>query len=567
MSMPQPVDVGSRSEYSFDLLAPRHQSPTPSSATPVANYHHQITSGRSSRRNSAISTIGVNKRQSLQAADIYGYETMAITEYDNLAQRRPGDRSSLLVGNGLNAQDQYIGGISSQRGQYQEETNQYKDSTASLARDRAARDSPVIAELRTNVIVKDEFTLVTDLSYNLVKRYNRPASAIMVKLDHSACLALGGTFDPCYILTITAVSSHMGPTMNKRNAALIQSFMADILSVPPNRGIIKFHQMPEENLAINGTTILGELERQEKHLPADMRRALNSSMKRRSVVSLHQATSPKNDLDFNLGPLPQEPRNGAAMPPTDSSWNAAPTTTTPFQRSASDLNPQRPSTSHADSNANKPDFSLINLRSNSMRNEIGAAYGRLKSGRPKTFSGQDFEMLTTASTSTVPQLPTLNTATVPLSRKDRALSFLRSDPKASTTSTLSGGRKIVHPQSSFQSTSSSSRHDSYLDSPAVTSATNGAPSQLTTIADLKSGAAAAQQPSASLAGTGKTVSSNISSKRRSSAVNATPKIPVPPAIPVDAVSVKSQRLGKRKSFLAGFRRSAAPNTAAAQGRE
>jgi hypothetical protein len=419
----------------------------------------------------------------------------------------------------------------------------------------------VIAELRTNVIVKDEFTLVTDLSYNLVKRYNRPASAIMVKLDHSACLALGGTFDPCYILTITAVSSHMGPTMNKRNAALIQSFMADILSVPPNRGIIKFHQMPEENLAINGTTILGELERQEKHLPADMRRTLNNGLNRRSMASLHQATSPKNDLDFNLGPLPQESRNGAAMYPMDDSRDALPqlisaSNTTPFQRSATDINPQRPSTSHGDSGANKTDFSLSNLRSNSMRNEIGAAYGRLKSGRPKTFSGQDFEMLTTASTSAAPQLPTINTATVPLSRKDRALSFLRSDPKASTTSTLSGGRKIVHPQSSFQSNSSNSRHDSCLDSPANPT------SQLTTIADLKSAAAAtaatssASKPNAN--------ASNISTKRRSSAVNtATPKIPAPPAIPMDAVSVKSQRLGKRKSFLAGFRR----NTAAGQGRE
>jgi hypothetical protein len=451
----------------------------------------------------------------------------------------------------MNIQEQYGLEVQKQRGQYQEEQNQYKDSPmSSLARDRASRDSPVIAELRTNVIVKDEFTLVTDLSYNLVKRYNRPASAIMVKLDHSACLALGGTFDPCYILTITAVSSHMGPTMNKRNAALIQSFMADILSVPPNRGIIKFHQMPEENLAINGTTILGELERQEKHLPSDMRRTF-SPMNRRSVQSLHQTTSPKNDLDFNLGPLPQESHVEAAIattsrPDNSNTWNALPQqtsksgTTTPFQRSTSETNPQRPSTSHGDS-GNKTDFSQSSLRSNSMRNEIGAAYGRLKNGRPKTFSGQDFEMLTTAtSSSSIPKLPQLNTATVPLSRKDRALSFLRSDPKASPTpSSAISSKKILHPQTSFQSTSSTSRHDSYLDSPA-------GGGQTTTIADLKSAAAAAASSSSA---------ANITKRR--STVNATPRMPAPPAppaIPADAVSVKSGRLGKRKSFLAGFRR-------------
>ena len=54
----------------------------------------------------------------------------------------------------------------------------------------------------------------------------------MIKVDHSACLALGGNFDPCYILNIQALPSQLGASTNKRNAALIQSFMADILSVP-----------------------------------------------------------------------------------------------------------------------------------------------------------------------------------------------------------------------------------------------------------------------------------------------------------------------------------------------
>ena len=70
----------------------------------------------------------------------------------------------------------------------------------------------------------------------------------MIKVDHSACLALGGTFDPCYILTLNAVPAQMGPTANKRNAALIQTFMADILSVPSERGVVKFVPILEEKL-------------------------------------------------------------------------------------------------------------------------------------------------------------------------------------------------------------------------------------------------------------------------------------------------------------------------------
>ena len=171
---------------------------------------------------------------------------------------------------------------SKRRTQYYEDQFQYKDNAVTQTRERVQRQTPVIAELKTNVIVssctvcningtnmvgvqiKDEFTLVTDLSYQLAQRYTRPDSCIMIKVDHSACLAMGGTFDPCYHLTVHAVQSQMGPSTNKRNAALIQAFMADILSVPADRGIITFIAMPEENLATGGTTILGEMEKAEK---------------------------------------------------------------------------------------------------------------------------------------------------------------------------------------------------------------------------------------------------------------------------------------------------------------
>ncbi|KAM3422587.1 hypothetical protein BST61_g78 [Cercospora zeina] len=189
-----------------------------------------------------------------------------------------------------------------QRTQYYDDQFHHKDNPNASVRERVQRDSPVIAELRTNVIVKDEFTLVTDLSSHLAARYTRPDSAVMVKVDHSACLALGGTFDPCYIITITAVPSQMGPTMNKRNAALVQSFLADILSVSPERGIIKFQPIPDENFAINGTTILGDIERQEKRHEGDhsrsMRRAMNS-MGRKSIPSFKKSL-PKMNSEPNL---------------------------------------------------------------------------------------------------------------------------------------------------------------------------------------------------------------------------------------------------------------------------
>ena len=108
--------------------------------------------------------------------------------------------------------------------------------------------------------IKDEYALLADLSQHLSQRYHRPSSSIFITLSHSACLLLAGTFESAYILTITALPSQIQPTTNKRNAALIQSFMSDAVGVSPSRGVIRFVGIAEEYLATNGTTVLGEIE-------------------------------------------------------------------------------------------------------------------------------------------------------------------------------------------------------------------------------------------------------------------------------------------------------------------
>jgi len=86
----------------------------------------------------------------------------------------------------------------------------------------------------------------------------------MITVNHSACLLLGGSFEPTYVLTISALPVQLQPTTNKRNAALIQNFMAESIGVMPDRGIIKFVPIPEDSLAMGGMTILGEIERLER---------------------------------------------------------------------------------------------------------------------------------------------------------------------------------------------------------------------------------------------------------------------------------------------------------------
>jgi hypothetical protein len=174
------------------------------------------------------------------------------------------------------------------RAQYYEDSFSYKDGTASTARERVTKDAPIVAELRTNVIIKDEYTLVTDLSHHLSTRYQRPETSIMITVNHSACLLLGGSFEPTYIFTINALPVQLQPTTNKRNAALIQQFMCESIGVTPDRGIVKFVPIQEDSLAMNGMTILGDIERLERQhaeeTGAGMKRAMTKSS-RKSAVS------------------------------------------------------------------------------------------------------------------------------------------------------------------------------------------------------------------------------------------------------------------------------------------
>ncbi|QSZ35199.1 hypothetical protein DSL72_008066 [Monilinia vaccinii-corymbosi] len=143
--------------------------------------------------------------------------------------------------------------LAKKRNQYYGEAFAYREP-ASSARER----------------MREEHTLLTSLSNTLSNRFQRPESSIFVSLKHSACFIVAGTFEPAYIMTITALPSQMQPVTNKRNAALLQTYMAGTeLAVEPERGIIKFVPLAEENFAIKGKTVAGEIEQLEREVAND----------------------------------------------------------------------------------------------------------------------------------------------------------------------------------------------------------------------------------------------------------------------------------------------------------
>ena len=104
--------------------------------------------------------------------------------------------------------------------------------------------------------------------------FQAPGESIVIELHHSVALLLGGSFDPAYLLTITALPTQLQPTPNMYNASVIQDFMAKAISVPPDRGIIKFMPIQAEDLGVNGTTIQAEIKRYEQE---DTRRIQRSN--------------------------------------------------------------------------------------------------------------------------------------------------------------------------------------------------------------------------------------------------------------------------------------------------
>jgi hypothetical protein len=124
-------------------------------------------------------------------------------------------------------------------------------------------------------------------------------------------MLFGGNFDPAYTLTITALGSQLQPVTNKRNAALLGKAMEESLGVAPNRGVIRFLAMPEENLATDGKTIAGEIEELERestenstNLQRSLSRVTPKSKRRQSLRSLRGVKNQLATHNEHISPTP-----------------------------------------------------------------------------------------------------------------------------------------------------------------------------------------------------------------------------------------------------------------------
>ena len=136
-----------------------------------------------------------------------------------------------------------------------------------------------------------EQAFLNDFLMNISETYHKPPNNIMITTTTDAHIMIGGSTEPAYLLTMTALFSEVASVKNMRATMMIQDFLSDSLKVPPNRGVIKFSPIREEDLGTNGSTVRGEidkLEAEEKRLGSLRSRQSNRASKKSVLPSMSE---------------------------------------------------------------------------------------------------------------------------------------------------------------------------------------------------------------------------------------------------------------------------------------
>lgn len=105
---------------------------------------------------------------------------------------------------------------------------------------------------------------MSDLTFRLAQIYQRPETSMMVTIQQGACLHFGNSSLPAYLMKVFGHPYIIAPITNLRNTILIQRALDEFLDIAPSRGVIIYTPVPEENYAIDGVTIMGEIVRRSQ---------------------------------------------------------------------------------------------------------------------------------------------------------------------------------------------------------------------------------------------------------------------------------------------------------------
>ncbi|KAJ5779988.1 Tautomerase [Penicillium paradoxum] len=170
-------------------------------------------------------------------------------------------------------------------------------------KDRVMYESVVVVELKTNTKAKEDTSkLLSNLIHSMAQFYQRPETSILVTIDQNADLIFGTNPGSAYLLKISALSSLIGSLTNLRNTNLIQAAIQELIGIAPDKGVVIYTPVSEDNLATNGTTARAEIDRLEqidsnspsffKTISRSMSRRIKSSSGNSAPLSLTSVMSP-----------------------------------------------------------------------------------------------------------------------------------------------------------------------------------------------------------------------------------------------------------------------------------
>ncbi|RMZ75638.1 hypothetical protein DV738_g5398, partial [Chaetothyriales sp. CBS 135597] len=193
--------------------------------------------------------------------------------------------------------------LSRKKSQFYTDAFAYREPS-NTAKERVAKDSIILAEVKLNCCLESEQEFLIDFSFQLSEIYQRPVSCIMAMVSTDVAILISSSTEPAYMVTISALASEIAATKNKRSAHLIQDFMQGAVEISPRRGVVRFEAVPEKNLATNGVTALQEIEELERdsgYQDIGILRALSRQKSRRSKKSNREFAS---ETDRGKTPTP-----------------------------------------------------------------------------------------------------------------------------------------------------------------------------------------------------------------------------------------------------------------------
>ncbi|KAH6872102.1 Tautomerase/MIF superfamily [Coprinopsis sp. MPI-PUGE-AT-0042] len=108
-------------------------------------------------------------------------------------------------------------------------------------------------QFKTNVKIEDEKAFALALSKKTAEILGKPEDFIMVNIEYSTTISFAGSFEPAFLLTITA--DGFNPESNVKYSAAFFSFVEEKLAIPGNRGYIRFDNPGLAYIGHLGTTV------------------------------------------------------------------------------------------------------------------------------------------------------------------------------------------------------------------------------------------------------------------------------------------------------------------------